>query len=231
MAVNDDFSSKDSRVHIFATENAVFEATATAITELIGAALSKNRVSNVIIASGNSIISTLGFLSASATDWRKVNWYLADERCVADDDDRRNEKQITDALRRSLGVNHGRVFSPSSRLLPAEAASEYASRISAISMFDFCLLGMGNDGHVASLLQNHSALNSSQLCCEIVDSPNPPAERITLTLKTFGQIHDRILVTAGSSKSTAIHDFIANSRSPVRLYNPTAIFADQAAYS
>lgn len=231
MAVNDDFSSTDSRVHIFATDNAAFEATASAITELISAALKKNGVSNVIIASGNSIISTLGFLSASATDWPKVNWYLADERCVADDDNRCNKKQITDALRRSLGENHGRVFSPSSRLTLEEAVNEYASRISAISMFDFCLLGMGNDGHVASLLPNHSALNSSQLCCEIVDSPNPPAERITLTLKTFSRIRDRILVTAGSSKSAAIHDFIANSQSPVRLYNPTAIFADQAAYS
>ncbi len=231
MAVNGDFSSTDSRVHIFASDNAAFEATATAITELTSAALSKNGVSNVIIASGDSIISTLGFLSASATDWRKVNWYLADERCVADDDNRRNEKQITDALTRSLGEKHGRVFSPSSCLSPAEAASEYASRIGAISMFDFCLLGMGNDGHVASLLPKHLALNSSQLCCEIVDSPNPPAERITLTLKTFSRIRDRFLVTAGSNKSSAINDFIANSQAPVRLYDPTAIFADQAAYS
>ncbi len=194
-------------------------------------AVTKDRAPNVIIASGKSIIGTLGFLSAGDADWKKVNWYLADERCVADDDDRRNEKQITDVLTRSLGENHGRVFSPSSRLAPAEAASEYASRISAISMFDFCLLGMGNDGHVASLLPKHSALNSSQLCCAIVDSPNPPAERITLTLKTLSHILDRILVTTGSSKSTAIHDFITNSQSPVRLYNPTAIYADQAAYS
>ena len=98
-------------------------------------------------------------------------------------------------------------------------------------MFDLCLLGMGNDGHIASLLPNHQALSSSKVCCEIIDSPNPPAQRITLTLKMFVQVENRILVTTGSSKSDAVTDFTTNPKSPVRLYNPTAIFADQAAYT
>ena len=150
MSVNDDFSSTDTRVRVFATDNAAFQATAATITELIHESLRKNSVSNVIIAAGTSITQTLRFLSPSDADWQKVSWYLADERCVAQEDEQRNERQIADALKSSLGEKHGRVFSPSSRLLPKEAASEYASRISAISMFDFCLLGMGNDGHIAS---------------------------------------------------------------------------------
>ena len=231
MAVNRDLSSHDSRVHIFATDNEAFVAAAATVTELVGLGISKNQTSNVILAAGNSISKTLSLLSNIDTDWSKVNWYLADERCVDAESELRNDKQIADILRNSLGAHYGHIFSPSSYLSPKEAADEYASRIERINMFDFCLLGMGNDGHIASLLPNHQALNSNRVCCEITDSPNPPAQRVTLTLKVFAQVENRILVTTGSSKSDAVTDYTTNPKSPVRLYNPTAIFADQAAYS
>ena len=160
-----------------------------------------------------------------------VNWFLADERCVDAENELRNDKQIADVLRNTLGTRYGRIFSPSSHLSPKEAAGEYASRIEQINMFDLCLLGVGNDGHIASLFPNHQALRSNRVCCEILDSPNPPAQRITLTLKMFAQVKNRILVLAGPSKSSAVADYTTNPKSPVRLYDPTAIFADQAAYS
>jgi 6-phosphogluconolactonase len=206
-------------------------ATAAAVTELVRLGISKNQTSNVILAAGNSISKTLSLLSNIDTDWSKVNWYLADERCVDAESELRNDKQIADILRNSLGAHYGHIFSPSSFLSPKEAADEYASRIERINMFDFCLLGMGNDGHIASLLPNHHALNSNRVCCEVIDSPNPPAQRVTLTLKVFAQVENRILVTTGSTKSDAVTDLTTNPKSPVRLYNPTAIFADQAAYS
>ncbi len=231
MAVNRDLSSDDLRVHIYPTDNEVFVAAAAAITELVRLGISKNQTSNVILAAGNSISKTLSLLSNIDTDWSKVNWYLADERCVDAESELRNDKQIADILRNSLGARYGHIFSPSSYLTPEEATEEYASRIERINMFDFCLLGMGNDGHIASLLPSHQALNSNRVCCEVTDSPNPPALRVTLTLKMFAQVENRILVTTGSSKSSAVTDYTTNPKSPVRLYNPTAIFADQAAYS
>ena len=231
MAVNRDLSSHDSRVHIYPTDNEAYVAAAAAVTELVRLGISKNQTSNVIMAAGNSISKTLSLLSNIDTDWSNVNWYLADERCVDAESELRNDKQIADILRNSLGAHYGHIFSPSSYLSPKEAADEYASRIERINMFDFCLLGMGNDGHIASLLPNHQALDSNRVCCEITDSPNLPAQRVTLTLKVFAQVENRILVTTGSNKSDAVADFTTNPKSPVRLYNPTAIFADQAAYS
>jgi 6-phosphogluconolactonase len=231
VAVNRDLSSHDSRVHIFATENETFMAAAAAVTKVVGLSISKNQTSNVILAAGNSISKTLSLLSSVDADWSNVNWYLADERCVDAESNLRNDKQIADVLKNSLGARYGRMFSPSSYLTPKEAAAEYASRIEQINMFDLCLLGMGSDGHIASLLPNHRALSSNRVCCEILDSPNPPAQRITLTLKMFAQVKNRILVMAGPSKSSAVADYMTNPKSPVRLYDPTAIFADQAAYS
>jgi 6-phosphogluconolactonase len=231
VAVSCDLSSKDSRVHIYPSDDEAFKATAATVTKLIKRGINKYQSSNVILAAGNSISQTLRLLSSIETDWSNVNWYLADERCVYVKSELRNEKQIASVLRDSLGARYGRIFSPSPYLAPKEAADEYTSRIEQINMFDMCLLGMGNDGHIASLHPNHQALNSSKICCEIYDSPNPPAQRITLTLKMFAQVENRILITTGSSKSHAVTDYTTNSKSPVRLYDPTAIFADEAAYS
>ena len=231
MAVNRDLSLDDSRVHIYPTDNEAFVAAAAEVTKLVRDGISKNQTSKVILAAGNSISKTLSLLSSTDADWSKVNWYLADERCFDAENNLRNDKQIAEVLKNSLGAHYGRIFSPSSHLTPKEAADEYASRIEQINMFDLCLLGMGNDGHIASLLPNHRALSSNRVCCEVIDSPNPPAQRITLTLKMLAQVENRILVTTGSSKSDAVTDYTTNPKSPVRLYNPTAIFADQAAYS
>jgi len=231
VAVNRDLSSHDSRVHIYPTDNEAFVAAAAAVAELVRLGISKNQTSNVILAAGNSISKTLSLLSSVDADWSNVNWFLADERCVDAENELRNDKQIADVLRNTLGTRYGRIFSPSSHLSPKEAAGEYASRIEQINMFDLCLLGVGNDGHIASLFPNHQALRSNRVCCEILDSPNPPAQRITLTLKMFAQVKNRILVMAGPSKSSAVADYTTNPKSPVRLYDPTAIFADRATYS
>jgi len=146
VAVNRDLSSHDSRVHIFATENETFMAAAAAVTKVVGLSISKDQTSNVILAAGNSISKTLSFLSSVDTDWSNVNWFLADERCVDAENELRNDKQIADVLRNTLGTRYGHIFSPSSHLSPKEAAGEYASRIEQINMFDLCLLGVGNDG-------------------------------------------------------------------------------------
>lgn len=225
-----DFSATDPRVQITATDMQAYELTASVITKIIIDSIGKKQIANVIVASGNAIIQTLSCLSVDATDWRKVNWYLADERCVAKNNLLSNQTQIESVLNKTLGKTYGTTFAPDTQQAPEKAAADYASRIASIDMFDFCLLGMGNDGHIASLLPEHLALTSDKLCCVVTDSPNPPAERITLTLKTFSRITNRFIVTTGASKTAAVRRFIANPKTPVRLFDPIAIFADRAAY-
>ncbi len=230
MSTKHDFSSTDPRVQIFAIDSQTFKSAAQTITELIDNSIDQYQTANVIISSGNAISQTLGCLSTNTIDWQKVNWFLADERCVAANDPESNQLQITKVLEKSLGEKYGTVIAPDTRRAPEKAVADYASRIASISMFNFCLLGMGNDGHIASLLPQHSALSSNESCCLVTDSPNPPSERITMTLKTFARISSRILVTVGAAKNEAIKNYVADPRTPVRLFNPTIIFSDRAAY-
>ena len=230
MSVDQKFSAADPRVQLFTTDLEAFKFTAVKISSLINAAIHQRGSANVILAAGNSIEKTLSFLDQKDAQWAQVKWFLADERCVDHDDEQRNQLRLTSVLKKSIGEKFGEIVGPNAHDSPEESASKYASRIEAIDMFDFCLLGMGNDGHIASLLPNHPALDSKEICFVVNDSPNLPKKRITLTLESLARSENRILITTGASKQTAIKDFANNPQAPVRLFDPTAIIADQVAY-
>ena len=230
MSVDQKFSAADPRVQLFTTDLEAFKFTAVKISSLINAAIHERGSANVILAAGNSIEKTLSFLDQKDAQWAQVKWFLADERCVDHDDEQRNQLRLTSVLQKSIGEKFGEIVGPNAHDSPEESASKYASRIEAIDMFDFCLLGMGNDGHIASLLPNHPALDSNEICFVVNDSPNLPRKRITLTLESLARSQNRILITTGASKQQAIKDFVNNSQAPVRLFDPTAIIADQVAY-
>ena len=230
MSVDQKFSAADPRVQLFTTDIEAFKFTALKISSLINAAIHERGSANVILAAGNSIEKTLSFLDQKDAQWAQVKWFLADERCVDHDDEQRNQLRLTSVLKKSIGEKFGEIVGPNAHDSPEESASKYASRIEAIDMFDFCLLGMGNDGHIASLLPNHPALDSKEICFVVNDSPNLPKKRITLTLESLARSENRILITTGASKQKAIKDFVNNPQAPVRLFDPTAIIADQVAY-
>ena len=230
MSVDQKFSAADPRVQLFTTDLEAFKFTAVKISSLINSAIHERGSANVILAAGNSIEKTLSFLDQKDAQWAQVKWFLADERCVDHDDEQRNQLRLTSVLQKSIGEKFGEIVGPNAHDSPEESASKYASRIKEIDMFDFCLLGMGNDGHIASLLPNHPALDSKESCFVVNDSPNLPKKRITLTLESLARSENRILITTGASKQKAIKDFVNNPQAPVRLFDPTAIIADQVAY-
>ncbi len=229
MAINDSFSETDSRLKLFATESEVFQFTAKLLTEIIKTTVGEHEDCNVIVAAGRSITKTLECLLPNSIDWRRVNWFLADERCVASDDPQRNDLQIRQVLQRTLGNSYGNVNSSRTNTNLEEAVKEYATRIDQINMFDFCLLGMGDDGHIASLLPGHRALESTDSCCLVSDSPNPPSQRITLSMSTLRNTKNRIVVTTGATKKQAVREFRNNPQTPVRIFAPTVVALDHGA--
>ncbi len=230
MSFKDNFSETDPRLKLFTTEFEVFQFTAKLLTEIIQTTIDSKQNCNVIVAAGRSITKSLEHLSPNSVEWQRVNWFLADERCVAIDDPQRNDLQIQQVLKRTLGNTYGNVNSARPDIDLEEAVKEYATRIEQINMFDFCLLGMGDDGHIASLLPGHRAINSTDKCCLVSDSPNPPSQRITLSMNALRNTENRIVVTAGATKRQAVREFKNNPQTPVRIFEPTLIVLDREAY-
>ncbi len=229
MAIKDSFSETDPRLKLFATESEVFQFTAKFLTEIIETTVDAHEDCNVIVAGGRSITKSLECLLPLSIDWQRVNWFLADERCVASDDPQRNDLQIRQVLQKTLGNAYGNVNSSRTDTNLEEAVKEYATRIERINMFDFCLLGMGDDGHIASLLPGHRVLNSTDSCCLVSNSPNPPSQRITLSMSTLRNTNNRIVVTTGATKKQAVREFRNNPQTPVRIFEPTVVVLDHGA--
>ena len=229
MAIKDSFSETDPRLKLFASEAEVFQFTAKLLTEIIQVTINSKQNCHVIVAAGRSITKSLECLSPKSIEWQRVNWFLADERCVAIDDPQRNDLQIRQVLKRTLGNTYGNVTSSRTDTDLEEAVKEYATRIEQINMFDFCLLGMGDDGHIASLFPGHRAIESTDKCCLVTDSPNPPSQRITLSMNALRNSKNRIVVTAGATKRQAVSEFRNNPQTPVRIFEPTVIVLDRAA--
>ncbi|CAN1314155.1 Probable 6-phosphogluconolactonase 1 [Linum perenne] len=175
----------------------------------------KERGDFAIALSGGSLIGLMGKLCeapySKTVDWSK--WYIfwVDERVVSKSHADSNYKLAKDGL------------------LSKEAADDYefairqlvktrtinVSDISDCPKFDLILLGMGPDGHVASLFPNHPALNEKEEWVTfITDSPKPPPERITFTLPVINSASNVAIVATGESKADALHLAISNAAGP-----------------
>jgi len=141
----------------------------------------------------------------SAVDWSRVEFWWGDERFVAADDDDRNAKQALDLLAAPLHLTPDRIHE-----MPAagtgvdldSAADGYARELGSTA-FDICLLGMGPDGHVASIFPEHPSSYASGDVIAVRSSPKPPPERISLTLPVINRSHEVWFVVSGADKAAA----------------------------
>ncbi len=146
----------------------------------------------------------------SGVDWSRVVVWWGDERFVAPDSDDRNALQARRALLDSVGVDPAKVHEmPSTAEADSAAAgaAAYADtlRRDGAGEFDVLMLGVGPDGHCASLFPGHPALEvDDQVTTYVLDSPKPPPERITLTFAALNRSREVWFLASGEGKADAV---------------------------
>lgn len=161
--------------------------------------------------SGGSMPGFLvGLASVADVDWPHVYVLFSDERCVQLDDEDSNYKACSSALLGKLTIPAGNVLTIDSSLSSADAmAQDYEAKLKAllpspggIPQLDTVLLGLGLDGHTASLFPGHALLDeTSKLVAGIEDSPKPPPARITLTFPVLHAAREVLFIAAGATKA------------------------------
>jgi 6-phosphogluconolactonase len=140
----------------------------------------------------------------SAVDWSRIELWWGDERFVPANHADRNAKQALDLLA-PLALNTDRVHeipASDSALDLDQAAEVYARELSDV-IFDVCLLGMGPDGHVASIFPEHPSSYAEGDVIAVRSSPKPPPERISLTLPVINRSQEVWFVVSGADKAAA----------------------------
>jgi 6-phosphogluconolactonase len=149
-------------------------------------------------------------------DWSRVDFWWGDERYVPADDPERNAGQAREAMLSHLDVDPDRVHempaSDGTHDSIADAAAAYGDEVreDGSGRFDVVMLGVGPDGHVASLFPGSEQLDlDDAIAVPVTDSPKPPPERISLTFPALNRTEDVWFVVAGEGKADAVAKALA----------------------
>jgi 6-phosphogluconolactonase len=219
--------SNERRVIVHTDKEALARAVAKRFLTKVADLITEFDEATVVLTGGSMGIAVLAAISSSrardSIDWSRINMWWGDERWLPAGDPDRNETQARAALLDHVPLDPARVhpFPASDSGLSLDAAAEaYAAELSTaarrghLPYLDITLLGMGPDGHIASLFPERAGIRETERSViPVLNSPKPPPERLSLTLPVLNSSARVWLVVAGADKASALGLTLAGASS------------------
>ncbi len=190
---------------------------AAEIARRLASAREQRGVAHLALSGGSTPRRTYELLAAEPVEWARAEVWFADERCVAPEDAESNYRLAAETLLRPAGVPGESVHRMEGELGPEQGAANYARLLRerlagdgaqgpAPPVLDLIVLGIGPDGHVASLFPGAATLDAGAeaVCLGVHDSPKPPPARITLSLAVLRAARSCLLLAEGAEKADAV---------------------------
>jgi 6-phosphogluconolactonase len=209
-------------IETFPSPEALAAAVAGRLVVRLAAEQAAGRTPSVVL-TGGTIAMKIHEAVVAATqghadvDWSSVDFWWGDERYVPADDDDRNAKQARQAMLDHLDVDEHRVHAMPASDGPYDSVDDAAEaygdevRRHGSGRFDVLMLGVGPDGHVASLFPGFPQLDvDDAVAVGVTDSPKPPPERTTLTYGALNRSSEVWFVVAGEDKAEAVAKALAD---------------------
>ncbi|MEO7351132.1 MAG: 6-phosphogluconolactonase [Marmoricola sp.] len=203
-----------TEINVLPSADGVARAVAAQLVARIAAVQAQGRVPSVALTGGtvaNAIYKAVAALPSADVDWMQVDFWWGDERYVPADSTDRNDRAAELDLLDVVGVDPARVHAmPAADEVhpdPVAAAASYAQELRAHGggEFDLVLLGLGPDGHVASLFPHFPQLDvEDDIAAAVTGSPKPPPERITLTFAALNRTREVWFLVTGEGKADAV---------------------------
>lgn len=172
----------------------------------------------IALSGGTTPKKVFEFLAANfkdKIDWQKVLVFWGDERCVNPESDESNYKMVRESLLQYVAIPTGNIFRIKGEQNPTEEAARYSEVIRKYvpivhntPQFDFMMLGLGEDGHTASIFPDNLQLFESENLCEVAFNPYTKQKRITVTGKVINQSKTIIFIATGESKAEIVDRII-----------------------
>ena len=208
---------------------AVARAAADDIAATVQRVLSGNDDCHIALPGGGTPARCLELLSTMPLPWTRLHWYLGDERCYPRGHAERNDTMIRDRLWSRIDGPENNNHPIPAELGPEQAAEIYAALIQSIGRLDLVVLGMGEDGHTASLFPGNDALRDTRAVVPVYNAPKPPPQRVSLGSRTLLAAGRRIVLATGAGKRDALQRINRGEDLPVLLAQPDRWLIDSLA--
>jgi 6-phosphogluconolactonase len=212
------------QVDVVPTAGDLARSVATRLVEHLVALQRDGRVPSVVLTGGTIAArvhrAVLEVPEHSEVNWSRVELWFGDERFVPAGDSERNALQAREAFLSALPVDPARVHEmPASDGAYADdvdaAADAYADELRRVlgpsPRFDVLMLGIGPDGHCASLFPHHDAVAADGLAVGVRHSPKPPPTRISLTMPLLQHADEVWFIASGEGKARAVRDALSGA--------------------
>lgn len=217
----------DSELYRWHAVSDVHELQGAAISALLANAAQAIRERgqfHIVLAGGKTPREIYHALGTAKTDWSAWHIYFGDERCLPPHDPARNSRMAREVWLNNVPIPAQQLHVIAGELGAHEAARQYAAVLGAVGDFDLVLLGLGEDGHTASLFPGHewgSAPDAPDTLA-VFDAPKPPPQRVSLSAARLSRARQVIFLVSGESKLRAVGTWRAGADIPARAIRPAA---------
>lgn len=177
-----------------------------------------NKKVNIALSGGSTpqvIFDVLAKDYSDKINWDALRFFWGDERCVSPEDQESNYRMTKTHLFEKINISAQNIFRIKGELTPEEACSDYISILkkelpvnNGLPQFDLMILGMGDDGHTASIFPYQIDLWNSSKVCEIATHPETGQKRITLTGGVINNSKEIMFLVTGANKAEKVHEII-----------------------
>lgn len=205
------------RWHVVPTREVLEDEALAWIGRAAKAALAERGRFRIVLAGGETPRNIYRKAALLDTDWSRWELYFGDERCLPAGDADRNDRMAIDALLGSVPVPGTAVHSIPAERGPTAGAQAYRQLLSGVDDFDVVLLGLGEDGHTASLFPGARDLGSlpdAPDALPVLRAPKPPPERVTMSVQRLNRSRAVLFLVAGESKRDAVRRWRAGEEIP-----------------
>lgn len=160
----------------------------------------------IVLAGGDTPRGVYARLRDIGTQWSNWHVYFGDERCVPTGDKHRNDAMAAETLLRHVPIGPECVHSIPAELGAVDGARIYSRQLCDVEDFDLVLLGLGEDGHTASLFPGHDwgEAPGAGDALAVFDAPKPPRERVSLSAARLARARAVLFLVSGESKRDAV---------------------------
>ena len=199
---------------VLADADAVALAAVRLIIQAAAESIEQRGRFRLVLAGGRTPEAAYRLLAHQAIDWTRWECYFGDERCLPVDHAERNSQMVERALLSQIPLAPGEVHPIAAERGAEEAAASYAQIIAAAVPFDLVLLGVGEDGHTASLFPGRP-LDPDAWVIPVHDAPKPPPERVSLGLRGLQSSRHLLVLATGAGKREALRGWRAGAALPI----------------